>query len=168
MRLTIAPYSNVFNMSRYVTVFYANVTINQSPLAVGIAGGPNLTVAFNSTLTLDAFNLTFDPDIIDPLNKTGFNWTWMCRRASEVWPLSPGPVLPYRRFNATNGGKGGCFGDGPGVMPFDGPWVQLDTAYFEEDVDYVFQLRVTNDRRNATVEMGVFVTYSAPPVFQIT
>lgn len=163
----MALYSNVFNMTRYVVVAYANITLKQSPLTVGIANGPNLTIPFNSTVTLDAFNTTFDPDIADPLNKTGFNWTWLCKRKSEAWPSSP-TTVPYRRFNATTSSASGCFGDGPGILPFDGPLVQLDTTYFQEDVDYVFQLKVTKDKRNASAEMELSVISTAAPVLEIT
>lgn len=167
MRLTVAITSNCFNMSRYVTVVYANITVIQSNLTAGIANGPNQTIPFNSTVTLDSFNATFDPDISDPTNKTGFSWTWLCKRVSETWPVSPSPV-PYRRFNTTTSSKSGCFGDGPGILPFNGPLVVLDTTYFQEDVDYVFQLRVTKDRRNASAEMVLSVTYTAAPVLEIT
>jgi len=133
--ITASLWSSYYDLSNMTVVAscYANVTIRD--LVAGIEGGniSFITTAFNDTILLSAYNLTYDPSIPSTSDKSGMVLEWRCKRSSEAWPstqqLATQSYVPY---NGTDGA--GCFGDvGPGLLGFAaGSWdLVVATSYLE-------------------------------------
>lgn len=165
VRLNVSIYNHYFDMSNYTVIVLAYVTINQSPLEVAFEDGPTILSVFNSTIYINALNLTFDPDVVDPADKTGLTWKWLCKREDEEWPLSL-PVVPYQSYYGSSE-DGGCFGDGPGVVDFKELTLYLDSSYFMALFNYTLELQVEKDVRNASASLFLFVTDGKQPIFEI-
>ena len=63
------------------------VLIVPSPLIGELNGGPLRYAKFNKNQTFDAGEFTYDPDLDDPMNKTGMTFQWLCKRSCETWPV---------------------------------------------------------------------------------
>ena len=162
--VTLTPY---FDLSAFTVVQYAFVNVTISPLVIGVLGGPYLDQPFNSTLQLNAYNTTYDPDIPDPTNKTGIQVQWFCKMQNETWPSTASmPVVLYQPYVIN--GSGGCFGGGPGlVVNFTSLILTIDTSHFQPLVNYSLRLQVVKDVRSATYDLALHIDIPAAPVLQI-
>jgi len=163
--VTASLWSSYFDLSdmTVVVTYFVNVTLSE--LVAGIEGNISfISAAFNETVHLSAYNLTYDPSVPSTSDKSGMVLAWRCKRSSEAWPalLVTQSYVPY---NGTHGA--GCFGDvGPGLLDFAGGHWDLvtETSYLEPLVSYDFQFLVTKDVRSATADVTVFVEQPLAPV----
>ena len=165
LRITAQLHSHYFDLTNMDSVVMLYFDIVPTPLQIGVEGGPYLESPFNQTISIDAFNLTFDPDINTPEDKSGFSLRWLCKQQTELWP-STLPSVPYKSFQGSI--NGGCFGDGPGVVTsFNTLSFTLDTSNMRPLTNYSLRLEVSKDTRTASYDLLLYVDYADAPVLSI-
>ena len=83
--ITASMSSSIFNLSDKTVVVDTCVNVTTSPLVAGIETNSS-NAAFNTTVQLSAYNLTYDLSIPSTTDKTGMVTEWRCKRSSEAWP----------------------------------------------------------------------------------
>ena len=110
---------------------------------------------FNIIATVDAFDLTYDPDIADSKNKTGISYQWMCKRSNETWPAS----IANLSAHVFSGNEGGCFGDGPGMITnYTNLTLNLNTSLFLPRLNYTLRLEIQKDIRRASYDLTLYIS----------
>ncbi|XP_033100141.1 polycystic kidney disease and receptor for egg jelly-related protein-like [Anneissia japonica] len=160
-----------------ITTDSTNLGILPTPLHVGIDYGTFRTISWNRIITLDASDLTYDPDL-DISNKSGMNFTWQCRR--KKYKVSNGTVEDVTTFQFWNdkftelitdsksnilfnpykestdiGGCLGRYGEANGHVPggvlnVTGPVVVINTFGMYWNMEYEIRLTVWKNNRNGT------------------
>ncbi|PFX27651.1 Polycystic kidney disease protein 1-like 2 [Stylophora pistillata] len=126
---------------------FGYIEVTSTTLVANISGANHASQGLNEKLTLNG-SKCYDPDVGQGVY-TGMNFTWLCRKESEVFPddattlpeVSPlaGSTLPQKRD------REGCYGTGVGKLrPRNGfPYIlDLDVDKMEGDEDYVIKLDV--------------------------
>ncbi len=149
------------------TVAALELEVTNTPLVVGIVNGPDHGSAWNKTVTINAESLTYDPDYPD--DGHSLQYSWFCRLDTETFamvgdivsrtPPSPSPGAERDPML----GYGGCFGDGPGIIPYTSGQFSLDTGRMTVLTAYVLRVEVTKDDRVGYSEQNYFVGTADPP-----
>ena len=119
VRLTVAMVDDFFNVVKHERNTMVYLQIVKTPLAVAISGNSSLFLKYNRTLVLDALNVTYDPDVELDKQMSGLTFTWLCRRADEVWPMDGDFISRTTLFKSEFHPfyqYGGCFGFGNAVL----------------------------------------------------
>ncbi len=164
---TVALFSShpVLRVDGMETVATLELEVTKTPLVVGIVNGPDHGSAWNKTVMINAESVTYDPDY--PEDGHSLHYAWFCRLAAQSFQMvgdlvsraqpSPGvqidPILGY----------GGCFGDGPGIIPYTSGKFMLDTERMTVLTAYVLRVEVTKDNRVGYSEQNYFVGTADPP-----
>ena len=82
-----------------ISVDECYIRIIPSPLQFEINGGDFMMRRWGdeNALNIDALSLAFDPDV-DPTDKSGMTFIWMCRRLCETWPKYRADFTIKRKF----------------------------------------------------------------------
>lgn len=164
VKITASLWSSLFDLTDMTVGVTYCVNVTASGLVTGIEGSGFVSAAFNGTVELFSYSLTYDPAVPSTSDKSGMILEWRCKRSSEAWPPAPLAIQSYVPNNRTGEG---CFGDvGPGVLGFaDGLWnLSFSTGYLEPLVNYDVQFVVSKDVRSASADVTVFVQQPLAPV----
>ena len=144
----------------------------KTPLVVGIVNGAHHGSYWNRSVIINAENMTYDPDYPDDANS--LQYTWFCRLATEQFPMAVGQNISRDPPTPDSGslidsilGYGGCFGDGPGVLPFSSGEFRLDTEKMSVHTAYVLRVEVNKDDRLGYSEQNYLVGPADPPVMAL-
>ncbi len=141
--------------------------ITKSPLVAWIVNGEHHGAAWNKTVAINARNMSFDPDYPDDV--ASLSYTWFCRLQRESFPMDgdsvsrDSPVPPSGVDRDPVHRYGGCFGEGPGVIPYNTGEFTLDTEMMAFITHYVLRVEVRKDSRMAYYEQNFFVGAADPP-----
>ena len=135
---------------------YGYIIITKPALVARILGVSQLVQGVNSTIRLSANKS------IDPSGGPLVNFQWFCRREDECFTKTSEHVQVALRN--VEGGRGGCFGDGPGRLSSNESVLIINGDKMDGDVSYVFEVVVSKEGRNSTASHKVRV--ESP--FQIT
>ena len=165
--ITASLWSSQYNLSDMTVVATICFDVTLSALVPGIEFVQgNSNPAFNDTIIMSAYNVTYDSSIQSRTDKTGMTPEWRCKRSSEAWP----DVMPNQPYQPYDGVSGGCFGNvGPGVLGFAaGQWdLNIDTGYLEPLIEYDIQFVVTKDVRLANASVSIYVQQPLAPVVEL-
>ena len=151
-------------------------SIIPSDLILHFVGGPEKSIGFGRLATIDALELTVDPDV-DPTDKSGMSFSWFCQRQGETLPPIggalveiPTPTPPPNQNQTTNGteDRGGCFGTGAGQLNASSKGIiELDTNLMLKEQSYTFTVVVKKDTRQASAQFQLHIRKGDPPVMTI-
>ncbi len=153
------------------TIQTFQLEVIKTPLVVGIVHGEVHGSAWNKTVVINATNVTHDPDYPD--DAESLQYTWFCRLEAESFPMVGERVSrgsPSAQSDSPNDpmpGHGGCFGDGPGIIPYTSGTFTLNTEGMTILTAYVLRVEVEKDSRWGYSEQNFFVGLADPPVMQI-
>ena len=106
LNVTVSLQSGYFNLSNHTVSVSFCVNITSSELVTGIDGSGFVSVRFNETVKLSAFNRTHDASALSKADKSEMHAKWHCKRSGEDWPVAPMPTQSYLPYSGANGG---CF-----------------------------------------------------------
>ena len=118
LQLYVAMVSTFFNVTGMDRTSLSRLEIIKTPLIVQIAGNQSIFLPYNRSLVVDALNPTIDPDV-EPDDKSGFLYTWFCKRQEEAWSMIGGDISRSQLGLGSYHDLyqyGGCFGYGAGVI----------------------------------------------------
>ena len=98
-------------------------------LKAGIRGGDARSVPFHTSVLVDG-SVSRDWDLPSG-DLTGMEFKWLCRPANGDLP------------------RGGCYGDGPGILPDTTASIRLDTGKMAANGTYVVTLMITKGTRSS-------------------
>ncbi|XP_041474499.1 uncharacterized protein LOC121423243 isoform X2 [Lytechinus variegatus] len=180
-------YAFQLNVSMYgergvETIDKTRIRVKATPLIARITGGSEIRVRWNDKVYMDGLSGTVDPDV-DPSDKTGIRYVWMCRREHEAfqeWNDDYTKLL-NEGYNAKDpyivepNDYGGCFGrfgfDRGGIgsiLNFTDGAFTLDTFYMHENMTYFLKLIVFKGDRMAVATQEMQVASGNPPKMAIT
>ncbi|CAG0896667.1 unnamed protein product [Darwinula stevensoni] len=108
-----------------------------------------------------------DPD--NPNNLTGMEYYYFCKREGEKYP-QVGNEYDYQMNSIPTGkllvDKGGCFGNGPGVLDVRGSSLKIPCSVFSSPGVYnmMVEVRKTGRKANAYVDVEISALNSIPNV----
>ena len=162
----------ILNVDGMQTTAEFELEVTKTPLVVGIVNGEHHGSYWNRSVIMNAENMTYDPDYPDDADS--LQYTWFCRLATEQFPMGVGqnisrdPPTPHSgSLIDTILGYGGCFGDGPGVLPYPSGEFRLDTESMSVHTAYVLRVEVNKDDRMGYSEQNYLVGPADPPVMTI-
>ena len=135
-------------------------TVTKSPLIANILGGSKVTRGKGSVVTLDGL-ASSDPDV-KPGNHSSMQFTWLCKKQHENFPIGPLASIPVVT-TSSGPGRGGCFGTGVGKLSSNGKVVKLDTSQMAAGESYHVKLIVTKDDREDDFLQEINVVSGNPP-----
>ena len=141
--------------------------IQPTPLSVKIVGGTARSVGYNKDVTLDAMFSTYDPDV-ERSDKSGFTFTWYCRKIDEELPMVDGEIDPTIKVIPPQDEKdkhaqSGCFRNGPGRLSFSNGVVTIDTFMMEPESINLFRVDVRKGDKYGTFQQAVSIVAGDPP-----
>ncbi|XP_062619009.1 polycystin-1-related protein-like [Saccostrea cucullata] len=144
---------------------YTYLNITKTPLVVRISGGTARNIGYDSNLTLNAHEMTYDPDSPATSN---FTFEWRCRKENEVFPSVIDYVtIPTRDEDLNQTRLSGCFGTGIGKLPISSGIIKVSTLFLDPHSKNVFEVYVRKDTREGTFQQTVEVTEGEAPLIQI-
>ena len=170
-----------------VTIY---ITIVASNLTASIDNQTEVEVNYDDTLTLNALDFSFDPDV-DPSGDQGLTFYWYCRREDESYPDSVPDIIRGDADDfsfdpseldelseipppVSEADFQGCFLDdsqsadnGRLITGSDGI-AEIDTGAMTPMESYVIDVYVTKDNRETSASAVVDVLPAAAPQFDIT
>ena len=171
VNLTVAMYSTrpVLKVDQKKTIVIMYIEIIPSPLRVKITHGEEYGRKYNALHTIEALDLTYDPDMDDPDDQTGMSFKLFCRREDEQFIQDTNGHVTQTPFVPAPGavrdaslGFGGCFKEGPGFI-FDGGSYLFNTSDMIGMTEYVFRFEVFKDTRWGYAEQYFYVGPEDPP-----
>ncbi|XP_043224111.1 uncharacterized protein LOC122382618 [Amphibalanus amphitrite] len=154
----------------------AYLKVERTPLYAGIIKGAvsKIVRGWSQTIVLDALMYSVDPD--DVLSKD-FTFKWYCRRTGEEREGALGATTPPQSLVARQAAAavpspdlGGCFGEGPGQLDFDGGVLDLKTEIlqpYRQQVTFVITAVVSKDVRSSMAEVQVEMLRGDPPLIEV-
>lgn len=144
---------------------YGVIEINATPLIAKIAGGNAVTKGYTHPIILDA-SQSYDPDV-GLYKNDGIEFTWLCRKLGESWPLDDLKTLPV--ISLTLGSGSGCFGTGIGKLPTQQTpnKITISSGSLPVGNSYQFVLLLSKDSRTNMVSQTVHVVSGDPPDTQL-
>ncbi len=161
----------VLSVEGMETIETFQLEVTKTPLVVGIVNGEVHGSAWNKTVVINAKNVTHDPDYPDDVES--LQYTWFCRLSTESFPMVGERMSrgsPSAQPDSPNDpilGHGGCFGDGPGILPHTSGIFNLDTGRMSLLTGYVLRVEVEKDDRWGYSEQNFFVGLADPPVMKV-
>ena len=127
---------------------FTYLNISKTPLVVSIIGGSARSIGYDKILNLNAIAATYDPDVDDTSDKSGFTFEWRCRLLGESFPTVVSTIsvpLINETVNMTH--AGGCFGTGIGRIPITQGTFDLTTKLFQPGSKNVLEVIARKDTR---------------------
>lgn len=126
---------------------FGYIEVTSTMLVANISGASRASQGLNKKLTLNG-SKSYDPDVGQGVY-TGMNFTWLCRKESEVFPddvtTLPEVYPPAGSTLPPKSDREGCYGTGLGKLGSRNgfPYIlDLDVDKMEGDEDYVIKLDV--------------------------
>ena len=139
-----------------------------SPLEVGISGGNMVTVGWNHTWYLDAWTLTFDPDVETHKSRNDLMFTWYCRYASTK--LTEKTIVnETTSYKVITEDDSGCFNDADLIKSGQHSGeLQLSTNHLRLDTEYYVRVEVTKGAlRRGDALQTLYIVAGYPPSITI-
>ena len=150
------------------------IEITKSPLKVYIEHGQEYGCKYNSSYTIEAESLSYDPDLVDVEDKSGITFRWFCRRMDETFQYLANAQVSTKPYTPPPGtikhpylGYGGCFGEGPGIIASYGGSYDFNTVNMIGMTKYVFRVEMFKDVRWGFYEQQFYVGPVDPPLGSI-
>ena len=147
---------------------YTYLNISKTPLVVKISGGTARNIGYDSTLILDAYEMTRDPDSQESPMSPTFSYEWRCRKENEVFPSDIKNIsIPSVAVALNETRLEGCFGTGIGKLPYSSGRIEFSTLLLDPHSKNIFEVHVKKDTREGIFQQSVEVIDGDPPLIQI-
>ncbi|PFX20690.1 Polycystic kidney disease and receptor for egg jelly-related protein [Stylophora pistillata] len=153
-KLTVSFQGKDRDLSEFAGTDNVWIEVKRSEMTAVIRGSFKRSIGYQLLLKLDASD-SKDPDF--PNDKTGIEYTWMCKKVDEEFPET----------TALKVESGGCWENGTYVFGGNNEIASVFTGDFYQGTMYDFSVIVQKDTRKSHYDQRVEVLRGQPPTMVI-